>query len=339
MPVGTEEAYNESRSALERVQNFDIDSLPRENDLGTQLNFKNAIPPAQALIDLYRRLSLQALEDFPDNILTTIRDHANSTYNLFDQINKFDVAQNNPQQIRQSIIDQLKNTYPNTFQALHPYISYSLHRSADFQRLDTQARATLQAVEDKANEFSERMSSQETEANRILGEIRKVAAEEGVTQQAAHFRAESDLHDSKAEEWRKKTVQIAILLGIFAIASMFIHKIPFLRPETIYDNIQLSISKILIFGVITYMLFLSARNFLSHRHNAIVNKHRQNALMTHRALVDGSTDGGARDAIMVQAASCIFAPQPTGYTQSSDNDVSTPRSVVEILSKQISPNS
>jgi len=118
--------------------------------------------------------------------------------------------------------------------------------------------------------------------------------------------------------------------------SLFFHKIPFLAPGGVYDPVQLGISKVLIFSVIAYMLFLSARNFLNHKHNAIVNKHRQNALMTHRALVEAAVESGVREAIMIQAASCIFSPQSTGYAQSSgDGDGAAPKSIVEILSKPL----
>lgn len=336
MPVGAKAQYKEAQDALMRVQDFDISQLPREADLGKSLSFQEAAIPATLLVDLFKRLSIQALDDFPDQVLNVIRDQANNVYNLFDQILKFDVAQGNPQASRQSIINGLIGAYAGTFQSLHPYIAYSLHRSADFQRLDAQARATLQSVEDRANAFSGAMKKHEEDAMRVLGEIRKVAAEEGVTQQAAHFRTEAESHESKAEEWRNKTVKLAWLLGAFAVASLFIHKIPFLKPETAYDAVQLALSKVLLFAVITYMLVLSAKNFMNHRHNAVVNKHRQNALMTHRALVEGAADGGMRDAVMVHAASCIFSPQPTGYTQGkSDGDMVSPRSIVEILSKPI----
>lgn len=91
----------------------------------------------------------------------------------------------------------------------------------------------------------------------------------------------------------------------------------------------------LIFSVMAYMLFLSAKNFLNHKHNAIVNKHRQNALMTHSALVESSGDDGVRDAVLLQASSCIFSPQPTGYTSGSDNELSNQKSMVEILSRPV----
>ncbi|WP_434456322.1 hypothetical protein JQR85_12210 [Stutzerimonas urumqiensis] len=335
MIVGSEALYEEAKESLERIQNFDEQTLPREVELGGKLNFNDAVGPAKILIELYRRLSPEALQDFPDNILTAIRDNANSHYNIFAQMLSFDADQQSPGAARSGLISNLQKAYQPAFQALHPYIAYSLHRSADFQRLDADARSTLQSIEDKSAKISERLGKYEDDAKQALDEIRKVAAEEGITQQAAHFNAEFQHHTLEAENWKDLAVKISYALGGFSVLSLFIHKIPYLKPENAYDAVQLSISKFLIFFVIAYMLFLSAKNFLNHKHNAIVNKHRQNALMTHRALVEASGDAGVRDAVLLQASSCIFSPQPTGYTSGTEGDVSSQKSIVEILSKPI----
>ncbi len=292
--------------------------------------------PSQQLVDLYTRLSTKALDDFPDAQLTMIKNHADAHYKLFSQVLDFSPQQQNPHDVRQAFIEQIIAAYPVAFHQLHPYISYSLHRSADFQRLDTDARATLQSIEDKAQKITDTLSGHESEAQRVLEEIRNVAAEECVTQQAAHFRAESALHEAEAENWRKKTINLSWGLGIYAVVTLFLHKIPFLAPANTYDTVQLAISKMLIFAVIAYILFLSARNFLNHKHNAILNKHRQNALMTHKALIEASGDSGVREAVILQAASCIFSPQATGYAGSNGTgESSSPKSMVEILSKPI----
>lgn len=325
----------EAEESLARMQQFDVSSLPRERELGSEVNFLGAVEPATRLVDLYKRLSVTALDDLSQQGLQQVRDRANSDFALLKQALDFKLAsQQNPQATRDSIIQQLTASYDPSFQTLHPYIAYSLHRSADFQRLDADARATMQAISDRAGKVEAQLQEHEKEAQRVLTEIRSVAAEEGVTQQSAHFRAEADRHDTEAEIWRTRTVNLAIALGVYAALSVFLHKIPFLTPTSNYDTIQLAISKVLVFSVLAYMLFLSARNFLSHKHNAIVNRHRQNALMTHRALVEAASDHGIREAIMVQAAGCIFSPQNTGYTGgASGSDSPSPKSVVELLSK------
>ena len=55
--------------------------------------------------------------------------------------------------------------------------------------------------------------------------------------------------------------------------------------------------------------FLFAKVFISHKHNAIVNRHRQNALLTYKALVEAAGDTPNREVIFVQAAACIFNPK------------------------------
>jgi hypothetical protein len=74
-----------------------------------------------------------------------------------------------------------------------------------------------------------------------------------------------------------------------------------------------------------------AKNFLSHKHNSIVNKHRQNALMTYSALADAASSEEAKDIVLNHAASCIFSPQETGYikNESAGNN----KSIVELLPK------
>jgi hypothetical protein len=238
-------------------------------------------------------------------------------------------------QVRQQLISQVKNAYQPTFKFLHPFISFSLHRSADFQRLDREARATLQAIRDKADGITNDLNDAKEESKSILKDIRKVAAEHGVTQQAFYFKETSDAHEVESKTWRKATIIIAVGLFVYAGFTLFLHKWEWLKPTTTYETVQMAISKILIFTVISYMLYLSARNFLTHKHNAIINKHRQNALMTYQTIVEAAADVQNKDLILNHAAACIFSPQCTGY--SVDGGTSPPgvSSVVELMSKPL----
>jgi hypothetical protein len=187
-------------------------------------------------------------------------------------------------------------------------------------------------MRDHAEYLTKELEGQLADAERILEDIRKTAAEQGVSQQASYFKAESVEHDQNADAWRKATIRLAIASGIFAALSTFFHKIPFLTPQTTYDAVQLGISKVLVFAVLAYMLFLSARNFLSHKHNAIINKHRQNALLTFKALADAAGGEEKRDIVLTYAAACIFAPQETGYSKGgSQSDL--PTNIIQAIPK------
>ncbi|PHZ84815.1 hypothetical protein [Paremcibacter congregatus] len=325
--------FEEVTTSLERMQNFDCNLLPRESDLGNLLNFANAVPPAKRLIELYNRLTTTALQDFPTQNLNSIKQQCDSDYQKFSQIIDFDLEANDlTQEMRKSWIGAIEEAYDKTFIILHPFISYSLHRSADFQRLDTESRAAFQKIQDNSAKIQEQLIQHKSEAESILQDIRNTAAEQGITQQAKYFKEESEGHNMSALTWETRTKWLSGIIGVYAIASVFIHKWDFITPHNTFDAVQLIVSKILIFSILVYLLTLSAKNYLNHRHNAVVNKHRQNALMTYKALVDASGDSGAKEAVLIQAASCIFNPQSTGYAASSESSTSG-KSFVEIFSK------
>jgi hypothetical protein len=329
----------ETVESLRRIQGFNIKTLPRKDDLGSNLSFEEALEPASRLIELYKRLPTTVLEDFPENVLDPIRNKANEDYTRFNEMLKFDPSGANPKNARKTLIDGLIASYQPAFTTLHPFIAYSLYKSADFTRLESEARSTFQSINDQSKKLMDSLETSQKEANNVLQEIRKVAEEQGVTQQAIYFKNESDAHDKRARKWFWGTIGVTGLLCGYAVFSLFFHKIPAIAPATDYDRIQIAVSKVLIFAVISYMLYLCGRNFISHKHNSIVNRHRQNALMTYRALVEAAGDTPNREVVLVQAASCIFSPQCTGYAKDEGSQFPGSKSIVEYMMKPFSKTS
>ncbi|EJL6399504.1 hypothetical protein NMR73_002474 [Vibrio navarrensis] len=327
-----------TQESLARMQAFDVKSLAREEDLGRNFDFSAIVAPASKLIRLYNQLGLSTLEDFPDTILVQIKQSADADFNRFQQALDFDpttVENQNPTQPRDQIIQQVIAAYDQTFQKLFPLISYGTSKSVDFQRMENEARAMLQNVKDEATAITSELEAHQEQAENVLADVRKVAAEQGVSQQAIYFKDESEAHENASEYWRVKTIQAAIALGVYAFCTLFIHKLAWFKPEDNLQALQLMTSKVLIFGVIAYLLFLAAKNFLSHKHNAIVNKHRQNALMTYKALTDAAVTGETKDIVLNHAASCIFSPQDTGYikNENSNSQAGVGRSIIELMPK------
>ena len=326
----------ETRESLKRIQEFDSKTISRENDLGTKLYFADAIKPANKLIQLYKQLSLTVLEDLPDNLLDVIKRQADGDFNKFQQALNFDPAniQNqNPVTARDTIINNIISAYPTAFNVLWNYIAYGVSKSVDFQRMENEARSMIQSVKDKTEEITQELKNNQIQSGQILNDMRKAAAEQGVSQQAIYFKEEAVEHEKLSNQWKGMTLKMAIGLGIYAIISLFVHKIPWLSPHNTYESVQLVSSKILIFGVISYIMFLAAKNFLSHKHNAIVNKHRQNALMTFKVLIDAGISQESKDIVLTHASACIFCPQETGYIKVGGSIGSENKSIIELLLK------
>lgn len=315
--VQRQKALTDAKTSLERMQKFDPDTLPRADDLGA-LNFKDAVEPATKLIGLYAQLSVDVLDALSLARLNKVKSQADSDYNRLEEILKFEPG--TPRAQRDTLIQALYAAYDPAFEALAESISYSVRRSTDFDKLGRDARAVLQGVKDEAEVIRKELGGFKTEAAAALAEIKRVAAEKGVSQEAIHFSKEEVAHSKAAVKWLWATVAMAVVLALYAISTLFLHKSELLKPTNAFETVQLTVSKVLIFGTIFFMLVLCSRNYLAHRHNAVVNKHRQNALATYTTIVQAANNPTNSDIVLNKAADCIFTPRPTGYSKSEGGE-------------------
>lgn len=329
----TESVLESCRESLERVQQFDATSLAREADLGKQMNFTAAVEPAQAVIAIYRRIPASALSDFTDSHLNLILGQANADYNLFKQILDFNPTSGDPNSTRKSLLSSIKTRRDELFNQLWQFIAYGVARVTDTSVLETQARSTIQAIEDQAKKLTDQLAKAKSDADTALTAIRAVASEQGVSQQAIYFKDEAQAQETLASSWLTRTYQFAGALGAFAVVSLFLHKWEWLRPQGTAEAVQLVSSKALIFAVLGFLLVMAARNYTNHKHNAVVNRHRQNALLTYRAIVEAAGGGGSEDIVLAHAASCIFSPQETGFSATKSDGSPGSKSVLELLTK------
>jgi hypothetical protein len=331
--MATETTYNTCRQALERVQTFDPATLGRVDDLGRQMNFAEAVQHAEAIIAVYKRIPMSALPDFTDTQLNAILAQANSDYSVFKQILDFNSASGDAVGTRTNILNNIKVRRDQLFDQLWQFVAYGVARITDTSLLETQARATIQGIEDQAATLTEQLNKAKLDADTALSAIRAVASEQGVSQQAIYFKDEAQAQEALADKWLTYTYRFAAALGGFAILSLFLHKLEWIKPANNGEMFQLITSKVLIFTVLGYMLIMAARNYTTHKHNAVVNRHRQNALLTYRALVTAAEDTGTQDIVLAHAASCIFSPQETGFSHGKGDTGTGSKSVLELLTK------
>lgn len=323
----------ETKKSLVRLQDFSPEVLVQEKELGLKNNFREVLPAAQNIVSLTRTISLETINAIPEDRLQGLRNRFNSCYQVFERILKYS-PENGPGE-RTSLIQQAENEYAALYADSIGVVALSIGRTADFKRLESEGRAAIQSISDASKELLESLSEREAEGDRILAEIKKVAAEQGVTQQAVYFRDEAANHNTQAEIWQNRLFQSAGLLALYAVATLFIHKISLFTPTSTYETVQLALSKVLIFGVLSFVVFLCARNYSAHKHNSVVNKHRQNGLMTFKALVDAAMTKESKDVILNHAASSIFAPQPTGYGGDATSEGASSKSVVELVGSAV----
>lgn len=335
MSEENESPVQEAKKSLVRIQDFNAKSLIQQDRLGAENSFSNVVEPAEKLISLFKQLPAETLDMFPDQEVTSVKQQADVVFNIFDEVLSFSTDEGDVRNRRDALITKVANSYQGVFSRIFPIISFSISRTVDFDRLETMGRAAVQSISDRAKKLEEDMRERFDELASITDTARKVAAEQGVSQEAFYFKEEAERHSREATKWAKITIGMAISVIAFGIASVFSYKWDFLSPSTVAESIQYVASKLVIFFVLAFGLLLSARNFMSNRHNEIVNRHRQNALMTYKSLVDAGGTPEARDVILQHAASSVYGLHDTGYIRNENSSAHSP-SVIEMIPRIVS---
>lgn len=312
---------DEAQKSLIRIHEFDPKSLVQTEKLGV-LAFNAAVPPANKLIGHFKLLPLGALDQFANQELTTIRSLCDSVYSVLVEILNFDTEGGDNKSRQQALIGRLESLFQSAFSQSYAFIAYSTARTVDFNKLDEQGRAAVQGIKDQSSQIVDELKQKQETIDRILQDARDVAAEQGVTLQAQFFSEESAQHRSSSSKWLIASIVMSAVVVAYSVATLFFSKIPLLAAIDPSSAIQITTSKLLVFFVLLYALFQCVKNYSAHMHNSIVNKHRQNSLLTYRTLSDASGTQEGRETVLQHAAAAIYAPNDTGYVRNEERGYS-----------------
>jgi hypothetical protein len=70
---------------------------------------------------------------------------------------------------------------------------------------------------------------------------------------------------------------------------------------------------------------------MAHKHNEIVNRHRQNALVTFRPLVEAASIDEKQDIILDRASEAIFGEVDSGFSKSPNINLGGAGNIVRML--------
>ncbi|WP_156363043.1 hypothetical protein [Rubellimicrobium mesophilum] len=321
--------------SLERVQSIEPASVVLAKH--GQYSFEDAVEPVSRLVSLFRQLPSSSLGHFPQQQLEMIQNLSDSVFSVIQEIKNFDLEAGDNTTRRQNLIAKLDSLYQGVFTQLFPLVAYAVARTADLGRLEIEQQAALQRMRDESQLALAQQQDAQAEIERVLDDVRRVASEQGVTQQAIYFKNEADRYEAQSRSWRRATVTMAVAVGLFGLIALFLPKWTWLAPTNSIELVQYTLAKVLMFSVLVFMLIFCSRNFLANRHNEAVNRHRQNALLTYKVLVDAGSNGEARDIILNHAASAIYKLHETGFTRSSESSGGSSASVIEMLPKASMP--
>lgn len=323
------EAAQEKIATLAAI---DPKTLARTSELSRDINFKDAVPHFERMLELCKQLSQRDLSRLPHQQLTAISGACEKLTGLTKQVMDFTLNQNTPGDVCKSIITSVSSAYDDVMNPLLLPLSFTATQATDYARTEREAKGYHATMKAEADAFSKFIANARSEAERALAAVKEQAAEAGVSTNAPLFLGEAEKHQKTARAWLKGTIATASVTLIAAIA--FLVAAFLYRPADPAAAVQYIVAKLLVLSTLSLAVFWCARHYRSQKHNETLNRHRANALMTFRAFVEGTADERVKDAILLQAAQAAFSARPTGF-DAPDKQPSVINPVVEILGKTL----
>ena len=333
---------DERNKALETATNqiaelaaTDPKSLARTSDLSPDINFKDAVPHFEEMLDLCKQLYERDLSRLTHQQLSAIASACTILAGLIAQVREFTLNQNTPGDVCKNIVTSVSNAYDNVMNPMLLPLAFTATQATDYAKIEREAKGYHATMKTEAEGLSKFIASARGEAERALAAVKEQAAEAGVSTNAQIFVGDAQKHHQAARTWLRATVVMASITFVVAVAVLitaFVY-----HPQDLAATIQYVVAKLIVLSTLSFVVLWCARNYRSERHNETVNKHRANALMTFRAFVEGTSDDRVKDSILLQAAQAAFSGRPTGF-DAPEKDSPTINPVVEVLGRTVPPD-
>lgn len=310
---------------MEPLANRNFEEFAKSEERGAAFSFKAIKPTFDFIQDIAKRLvSYENVDGIPVKNIDKLNNAAGKLNSAIEQINAFNVNSGNAtQNQKQNLINQF-DEYASAF-IDEASISLSLF-SDSREKLEQVILELKQIVENSKGDLAA-LSELKKDAKKSAGDLklllnssREDAQKKTVAVHAGHFKDESLIHAEEAKGWLVKSYWS---FGVIAAWGIGLCVLPILLPEndSAYYITQMAIGKLVVSSTLFVMLYTCLKNYKAARHNVVVNKHKSNALDTFDTFVlSASADPQTKNAVLLHSASCIFAPQPTGYGDGGDGD-------------------
>jgi len=323
------EALGKSLSAL---FSFTPEDLVRADDLGKELNFQEAVPYIERALALFEPFRNANLCSLPAAILNLVRGQVDTVVNTLWNIKKFSPTMGDPSGARRQLIIQIRDAFDNSFGPLLPSLSYTLaNRAHPLSQAESDARTLLEKLAAETEKARERQDQVTQEMEQTLDKVKLLAADAGVSSYAGMFGREAIEHRKASLYWFGATVALTVGAAIYSLYS-FHWALAALGDSTAnwWEHAAYLASRLLVLSAIFFGVGWSAKNYRSHKHNEVINRHRENALAAFETFAKAASDRETKDMVLMQATKAIFEGQSSGYL-SAEGDQVPSNTIIEVL--------
>lgn len=324
MDKRNKELLKNIETSIEQFKSTNPEELMREKELGSSLSFKDSENIILNIIELFSQVKMDHLQMVPFLHLQEFHSYLLDALSLFSQMKEFDIKKGNPNQEKKQITQRLINSYETYYSKTIPILT----NQTIFGNEISQTEKDLAQVVTESRRLKSEADNVYSEIKATLENAKEAVRDIGISKYTVIFQDEAKDYSRIARTWLAWTF-VCIFL-VVAASLIFIVYFPTETNKTAII-VQYTISKLVVLSALFYAMALCNKNYRAHKHNELINKHRQNALSTFETFSNASgSDIQTKNAVLLEATRTIFSNQQTGYT-SGNNDQEPSNKIIEIF--------
>ncbi len=324
-----EEYVAATKQLISDVMEHTLDEYLRNDQLGS-MNFSDIDSQANDVLQLLADIATLPVHLAPMALLEHAYQRMQTAKDTLNSMRGFDIRQQDAVTRHARLIKNFTAFLPDFFSSVLTLFNY-LHWRTDapkavMQELEVAGAEKMQQLDAMMTSVANAQQTAEAtqqELSRIKTEAEAAATMTAGISHSSVFGETANQHARFQKWWL--FFSVASALGTAgAVVWLFADSLLISTPELIPTDTDgpvpgsgvdwpqtLARSTLIIIGLA--IVSLCTKNYRAHRHLHVINLHRSNALRSFEAFVRMAQDEQVRDAVLLEAARCIYRHQPTGY--------------------------
>jgi hypothetical protein len=303
-----EQLYNK----IDKITAKTVEQYTQRERLGTGYSLAAATSDSERILKLLKRLKAAISDEISYDLLKEIDKKITETAEVLSRMESFSPEDNRAEDNKRRIISDIGVQYRDLFKLASPIIAIGSQNINEINENILKSTEFLNEISNVRKELIADLESAKKQSDEILSSMRDATARTGISRHANIFKEEAEDHKNIAKKWLIANISLgAAALGLAAY-SIYYYASRQIEVSTA-QSIQIGIAKLITFSILYFGLVWTSRNYRAHRHNFVINQHRQNALNTFESFVEGTSDDHTKNAVLVKSTEAVFSPIVTGY--------------------------
>ena len=318
--MATKEATDSLRIAIGTALEFRERSLQSRAGWGS-ITFEKGADDFKRIFEILAQLSVLPLEYLTDSAISQIQSSVTTTAEVFSRIDKFNIEQQTPTQVRDQLVQELHAQADQLYHHASPWVPFLAYQKGDVAKNIESLTASVSNAKTIVDEAKATITARQGEIETIIAQAREASAAAGAAVFTQDFKNESKELATRAEKWLKIT-------AVFAAVTLATALVMWLLPVNGADTpalIQRFGGKLAVLVVLFTSTLWCAKTHNALMHLSTVNRHRALSLQTFQAFSHAASDDSTKNAVLVEATRAVFGSVPTGFLDgksgSSDGDL------------------